>query len=528
MVCSPIDKFTILTIMIVDEERCHPSGLPSTSNDFSKRVRRVSSEDSTPAQFLRGQNTARIEIGRPVWLDGRISASMMHPALAKFAHALSNAEPIRECHEHFEDLCTRMNSQFPSEDQRNIAFRQWMRNMGTFNTTPGQVDVFVLWRRIQLKHTLGENTLEVGASTSVSKSQLATYYWFAIDECKRPLGKIGKNTNFPMLLLVNAGKLSGILNKHRRTEVQKGAFIEVAVGVLYHGTPIIETLLSIPVQAHQNNETAMLQGRFVSSLQSLTQDLNDYYSKSSLFDNLDNQPDFPFLKSYIKDGTISYALHYNSLLFEGKLVFSAIVTTSTLAPMPVVVKYTRRFSEGAEAAHQISAGRGEAPILHHVERLYGWSILIMEDLCSRTYLAVDSERHSQVADIIKNKLKNALDSLHKEGFVHGDVRCGNIMYCHRTQAIALVDFDWAGAIGKATYPLAMNRDVPRVDGVRPGVLIEEQHDLGAIELVLNLSPSPRIGRNRHLFSPTSIPSSMVLYYPYIQLSDLGSGSWPWL
>lgn len=46
---------------------------------------------------------------------------------------------------------------------------------------------------------------------------------------------------------------------------------------------------------------------------------------------------------------------------------------------------------------------------------------------------------------------------HQDGFVHGDLRSPNIMIT--TAGPQLIDFDWAGKLGNAYYPVDINREI---------------------------------------------------------------------
>lgn len=64
------------------------------------------------------------------------------------------------------------------------------------------------------------------------------------------------------------------------------------------------------------------------------------------------------------------------------------------------------------------------------------------------------------------KLKTETVELHQRGFVHGDIRPTNIMVKKSGESgIMLLDFDWAGAIGEARYPMNVNmQDIQRPEG----------------------------------------------------------------
>eukprot|EP00291_Cryptomonas_curvata_P006033 CAMPEP_0172178592 /NCGR_PEP_ID=MMETSP1050-20130122/16129_1 /TAXON_ID=233186 /ORGANISM="Cryptomonas curvata, Strain CCAP979/52" /LENGTH=504 /DNA_ID=CAMNT_0012851343 /DNA_START=67 /DNA_END=1581 /DNA_ORIENTATION=+ len=49
------------------------------------------------------------------------------------------------------------------------------------------------------------------------------------------------------------------------------------------------------------------------------------------------------------------------------------------------------------------------------------------------------------------ELARQVDILHKEHFVHGDIRLPNIMFSE-DQAVTLIDFEWSGRVGEAVFP----------------------------------------------------------------------------
>ena len=92
---------------------------------------------------------------------------------------------------------------------------------------------------------------------------------------------------------------------------------------------------------------------------------------------------------------------------------------------------------------------------------------------------------------VHQKVKKIVEELHAGGFVHGDIRHTNILVDRESLGkeaddviVHLIDFDWAGPIGIARYPMRVNKEtVWRPDGVRAGELITVEHDQ---EMVRNL------------------------------------------
>ena len=73
-------------------------------------------------------------------------------------------------------------------------------------------------------------------------------------------------------------------------------------------------------------------------------------------------------------------------------------------------------------------------------------------------------------------LKAAVRALHVAGFVHGDLRGCNVLVA--ASGVYVVDYEWAGPEGTATYPYFMNHaDIQWPDGAGDGRLVTESHDL---------------------------------------------------
>ena len=105
-------------------------------------------------------------------------------------------------------------------------------------------------------------------------------------------------------------------------------------------------------------------------------------------------------------------------------------------------------------------------------------MVIMEDLNDYFDLFRSSLAPDRV-DAVKERLKEVLVQMHQRGFVHGDVRNVNVMVTNGpTVEVMLVDFDWAGKIGEARYPMNINReDVYRPDDAVDSAHILAEHDL---------------------------------------------------
>ena len=68
----------------------------------------------------------------------------------------------------------------------------------------------------------------------------------------------------------------------------------------------------------------------------------------------------------------------------------------------------------------------------------------------------------------------AINTLHENGLVHGDLHAANILW--RDGEVRFVDFDWAGEVGEARYPGNMNPKINWAIGVGLHKLIRIEHD----------------------------------------------------
>ncbi|KAK0490450.1 hypothetical protein IW261DRAFT_13590 [Armillaria novae-zelandiae] len=85
-------------------------------------------------------------------------------------------------------------------------------------------------------------------------------------------------------------------------------------------------------------------------------------------------------------------------------------------------------------------------------------------------------------------LERALNILHAEGLVFGDLRRRNIMIIPEDNTVRLIDFDWAGKENEARYPIHLNqsKEVKWADGVGSYGKIDKTHDLDMLNLLRTL------------------------------------------
>eukprot|EP01118_Nematostelium_gracile_P002379 TRINITY_DN12607_c0_g1_i1.p1 TRINITY_DN12607_c0_g1~~TRINITY_DN12607_c0_g1_i1.p1 ORF type:complete len:126 (-),score=31.39 TRINITY_DN12607_c0_g1_i1:68-445(-) len=83
---------------------------------------------------------------------------------------------------------------------------------------------------------------------------------------------------------------------------------------------------------------------------------------------------------------------------------------------------------------------------------------------------------SNIKESVLKNLRDAIQKMHDSGYVHGDLRPTNIMW-NSDGEVRIIDFDWAGNIGEATYPSTINLALTWHPGVKECAKIEPEHDL---------------------------------------------------
>ena len=144
-------------------------------------------------------------------------------------------------------------------------------------------------------------------------------------------------------------------------------------------------------------------------------------------------------------------------------MFAATISSSG---KEVVVKFSRRY--GIEA-HRFLASKEQAPKVLHFEPLPGnWCVVVMEKVDGKPL-------QCPIDEAVESKVKAALDNLHSEDFVHGDLRAQNILLLN-DNSIRVADFDWAGKSGKVKYPENLSMSVDWHPDVFAGATILKEHN----------------------------------------------------
>ena len=162
----------------------------------------------------------------------------------------------------------------------------------------------------------------------------------------------------------------------------------------------------------------------------------------------------------------------------------------------VVVKFTPTYNA---RAHRLLADRGFAPELIYDgtegPRYGGLLMIVMEDAKGGTLsrLLNSSPRPPwSRLDTIITSVKQAIELLHAENLVFGDLRTPNILV--DGDDVKLVDYDWCGVHGEDRYPFIINDAIDWASGVGSSAIMYKAHDLHMLKkLEQNIRAGARPG-----------------------------------
>jgi serine/threonine protein kinase len=194
---------------------------------------------------------------------------------------------------------------------------------------------------------------------------------------------------------------------------------------------------------------------------------------------------FPSITSYYDD--VQHKLvhfHYTGYLENGFDCVTLRANTST--EEQIVVKFVETYSD---RAHRLLAGQRLAPKLHYFGSLQfdskqptypKLSMVVMDYVDGKTFALAKPSMDKHATVKVKQEIIRALDLLHGNGLVFGDLRPPNVMVTKDGKGM-LIDFDWAGVAGQVLYPHRLSPAVTWPEGVESLDPIETSHDWDMLE-----------------------------------------------
>ncbi|KAL3155473.1 hypothetical protein ABBQ38_011028 [Trebouxia sp. C0009 RCD-2024] len=435
-----------------------------------------------------------------------VPLALCYPFFADFCSRMSSTASLMTRDLLFiKDLCQAMQGFASAEKQRELSFgklfRQYLQGM--------------LSPTVELKHqTRGQSIVDIRLQAEIS-DQVVTLVHV---EVKREAGQSGDAQQEGMAYHLKDHAAEAFM---MTWQTLKPALLITVVGpsvrafglcVDGNSTGICEPLspaMDMLLIPHMPDSFASL-ATFFSSMPQLVQDLRDHYEQAAaetrklqFLGRKQEQLPFPLWDPDV--WTDAYQLGPAT---THKLVYLA---TSTASPQQqYVVKFTQRY--GIEA-HQAWATAGIVPKLLEHRQLAGmWQQVVMEYLppqlpdasgwLTMRYLMQPVAEQLKAApkqlvlapEMIAHLIQRAeqllcdAHALPVSGLpaAHGDARPDNIMVCVRggeVLRLKLIDMDWAGAAGRVVYPALINtKNIVWPDGVAPGKVLEQKHDIELLHL----------------------------------------------
>ena len=249
-----------------------------------------------------------------------------------------------------------------------------------------------------------------------------------------------------------------------------GPYVGVA-GAAFLDVPVCEPLTPVmPLFFLPHNKCMMAEvARALKSLKVAIADLESFY------DDLTKNPPsglqqltFPYVNTVVVNGD-AVTLTYLEQMIPDRPLFRA-----QLGGRDVVVKFSHTYSEECHAA---CFAQGFAPELISCERIAGgWYVVVMEWL--EEYKTLSSLKNdSAVSSSVLAELRRAVETMHGEGFVHGDLRSPNVLVGPGGK-VKIIDYDWAGRDGEAVYlPFRNRQNINWHPDAKLGEPIRPDHDI---------------------------------------------------
>jgi len=213
--------------------------------------------------------------------------------------------------------------------------------------------------------------------------------------------------------------------------------------------------------------------------------LHSYYeSLHPTSDSLADSRYFPLITTYPDgDGVVEFEY----LGFLEHTPDCATLRARTKAGRNIVVKFVERYGE---RAHCVLAAEGLAPALLYCgspcfeqkEPSYQpISMVVMEYYIDGDTLVVKQRSgiDEGMMEFVQSEVQRALNLLHDNGLVFGDLRRPNIMIT-KDGKLKLIDFNWAGEEGQAKYPSLLSKEIHWPEGVKAMAVMRREHDLAML------------------------------------------------
>eukprot|EP00727_Mastigamoeba_balamuthi_P012344 m51a1_g7732 hypothetical protein (627) ;mRNA; f:167059-169169 len=385
---------------------------------------------------------------------GSIPVVLLSQELRAFTEMCRNALPDKEDCAVTVDLARKMPNVDLNEADRTTQFfevfqklvtARGLNNFGPLTigsmTTDGSI-------RCLVPEVLLSN-LEVKADTGVGgELDMQNFFYYAHFWAQEGVASVVLRSPCPAVLLGLEGPLL-------RVYVAAGRRVDPVV--------VLNLLLIL-----DDMDAMVAVARFVHAFKETLPRLLEHYREvlSSLNVSLPLEHYFPdFVRFSPREGEV-VQLRYTDWPVKQRLLFRAEVVSTTgerEIPKRLAVKFVKRY---CLLLYEGPLGEPD-----------GWRVVVME------WMEGLLEFHQALkggGQHFKDSLVQAVQLLHKNGYVHGDLRIPNVLGSRNSEGMVdaiVVDFDWAGRDGTALYPPFMNHErVVWADGVSDSQPMKCEHD----------------------------------------------------
>ncbi|PVG00171.1 hypothetical protein CPB86DRAFT_755649 [Serendipita vermifera] len=433
---------------------------------------------------------------------------LMHTAFCKFIRHFH--EPLLDGHtsEYLsiaDKLCQVMPSAFDSENARQAAFEEIfssfdddLRSRKELPLEAKPSTVVESTGKVDMAKTIGCKEGELVVLLGEFKAESTGDAYMQVCRSYEVLCGAAKNTHllkfgYPMFLLCVLGPYFMVCGaiKHENAHVEPlTPLLPMFPGFGIEGRPV---QIAYCLRALKDGLDAL---RGFWKVTGIVEDIN----KKATTENLPEPyfvpgcPDNGLLRFDDWQGTFESPMHNGNNSDKLPSFLAKLRNTQDECQRQVVVKFVYNYSGTyGTAVHQHLYSLELAPRLYYAEELHrGLVMVVMEHLSfekgSEGWVELDifKGKLGSMANAVRNKLENIVDSLQDQQMVHADLRPTNIMVkvdrennilTHNNEPILrVVDFDWSGKVNEVRYPPTLNPNIPWPTGAGPYEKVGENHD----------------------------------------------------
>lgn len=258
----------------------------------------------------------------------------------------------------------------------------------------------------------------------------------------------------------------------------------VVLGAVFVESLVIQPLTDyIWLGVHPSNDRQLLRNaRILLALRRSLDSLDKFYTGLSIPKTPTSDPNrfYPYVRSYpTADGRHVEFNYVKKLMPYPYLAPQPIFQAKMVEGDLIVVKFVQRYNADS---HRLLAARKLAPSLLYSGpdagqthgNIGGLEMIVMEFIVGVTA----SDVYNYLPGPIFAQVQEAVEALHEEGYVFGDLRLGNIMVADGKAF--LIDFDWCAKEEVGRYPVSLNDADSEIgwhrEVARNGVM-RKSHDL---------------------------------------------------